>query len=64
VTRTRCDAVPPGDQFAEAARMLRAVLDALPPTSARERASARRIEGAAITLDPIAWSRVPTRLEP
>ena len=41
----------PGDRLTEAARMLRAVLEALPPTTARDRATARRIEGAAVALD-------------
>lgn len=40
-----------------AARMLRAVLTGLPPTTARDRATARRIEGAATTLETLADHR-------
>ncbi|MEV4511380.1 hypothetical protein AB0K00_20685 [Dactylosporangium sp. NPDC049525] len=36
---------------AEATRMLRAVLDELPPQTPTDRATARRIEGAACALD-------------
>ncbi len=41
---------PPPD-LAEVARMLRAVVEALPPHTTRDRATVRRIEGAALALD-------------
>jgi hypothetical protein len=40
--------------LAEATRQLRAIVEALPPTTARERATARRLEGAAATLEALA----------
>lgn len=44
---------------AEAARLLRAVLAALPPppTDPRERSLAARVEGAALALDTLAQDR-------
>jgi hypothetical protein len=39
---------------AEAARMLRALVGAMPPATGRDRAATRRIEGAALGLDVIA----------
>jgi hypothetical protein len=52
MARTSSDR-PSGEQFVEAARMLRTVLDEAPPTTARDRATARRIEGAALALDAV-----------
>jgi hypothetical protein len=43
--------VQAGGQYAEAARMLRAVIAALPPRTSVDRATARRIEGAATVID-------------
>ena len=43
----------PGD-LAEAAVQLRRIIDALPPTTARDRATARRIEGTAVALAAVA----------
>ena len=40
--------------LAEAARQLRAIVESLPPTTARGRATARRLEGAASTLEVLA----------
>lgn len=40
--------------LAEAARQVRALIEALPPTTARDPATARRIEGAAAALDALA----------
>lgn len=45
---------PQPADLAEAARQLRALVEALPPTTARDRATARRIEGAAIGLETLA----------
>lgn len=45
---------PTVEDAAEAARMLRALVEALPPTTARDRATARRIEGAAVALEAMA----------
>jgi len=39
---------------AEAARQLRAIVEALPPATARDRATARRIQGAAAALEVLA----------
>jgi hypothetical protein len=58
VARTS-DNTPPGELLAEAARTLRAVLDTCPPTTPRERATARRIEGAAVVLDALATGDYP-----
>jgi hypothetical protein len=45
----------------QVARQLRAIVEALPPTTARDRATARRIEGAAVTLDALAaWFPLAT----
>lgn len=49
------------DEFAEAARVVRAMLEELPPTTPTDRALARRLEGAAVTLDALA--RVPQTIE-
>jgi hypothetical protein len=40
--------------MAEAARMLRTVVETLPPRTTTERATARRIEGAALALKVLA----------
>lgn len=40
--------------FAEAARQLRAIVEALPPTTALDRATARRVQGAATALEALA----------
>lgn len=40
-----------GGQYAEAARMLRAMIAALPLRTSVDRATARRIEGAATVID-------------
>lgn len=51
----RTEPVPELDpaDLAEAARQLRALVEALPPTTARDRATARRIEGAAVALEAV-----------
>lgn len=54
MAQTRRDEVPSSEDLAAAARQLRAVLDALPPATARDRATARRIEGAAVALEAVA----------
>jgi hypothetical protein len=43
--------------LAEAARQLRAIVEALPPTTARDRATARRIQGAAVALEALSAAR-------
>lgn len=42
------------DDAHEAARMLRALVAAVPPQDAPERATARRLEGAAVALGTLA----------
>jgi hypothetical protein len=51
-------AVPELDpaDLAEAARQLRAIVEALPPTTARDRATAREIQGAAVGLEALTSS--------
>lgn len=43
-----------GHDLIEGARMLRVVVEALPPRTTTERATTRRIEGAAIALETLA----------
>jgi hypothetical protein len=44
--------------LAEAARQLRAVVEALPPRTTSDRATARRVEGAALALGSVVEQRI------
>lgn len=48
---------PAPADLAEEARQLRALVEAVPPTTARDRTTARRIEGAAVGLETLAGTR-------
>jgi hypothetical protein len=54
VTRVGSNEAPSGEVVAEAARMLRVVVEAMPPRTTTDRATVRRIEGAALALEALA----------